>query len=240
MQLQKTFTNQYLATLVEDAKTGVSLYKYAEEKFDYDENQVRRIPHLVFPENLVKKMTPNSQADFQSAIALYEAYPNMTPLQASDRSFWAYLTHVDLYEYVQQRFPEVLKENFINTNYIGNHWLFLKGIFRNALSSLWWKVYLTVDDESTDKYRYTQFLFDHDFDRFTESLLIRHKEAVYGIIGYLMEDTEISDNFMKQRGYYIMKHFNKLGGVRLLSVLDRVFFYNELKRIRPILLNIER
>ncbi|MDE5595011.1 MAG: hypothetical protein K2I89_05505 [Muribaculaceae bacterium] len=238
MQLQKTFTNQYLTTLVEEAKSGLSLHKYAKESFDYDESQVRRIPHVIHPEHLKNKMFPNPQSDFQSAIALYEAYP-VSPLQASDRAFWAYLTHVDLFEYVQQRFPEVLRENFINTNYIGNHWLFLKGIFRNALSGLWWRVYFSVDDESTEKYRYTQFLFDHDFDRFTESLLIRHKEAVYGILGYLMEDTEISGNFMKQRGHYIIKHFNKIGGVKLLSVLDRNFFYNELKRIRPILLKIK-
>lgn len=241
MQLQKTFTNQYLTTLVEEAKAGVSLHKYAEENFVYDKAQVLRIPHLAFPENLVKKMIPNSQADFQSAIALYEAYPNMTPLQASDRSFWAYLTHVDLFEYVQQRFPEVLKENFINSNYIGNHWLFSNGIIHNALSGLWWTVYLTIDDESGDRYRFTEFIFKNgSFDKFVPSLLARHKEAMYGIIQYLMDDTDVSGNFLKQRGYYIMKHFNKLGGVRLLSALDRNFFYNELKRIRPILLDIKR
>lgn len=240
MQLQKTFTNQYLTTLANDVKSGISLSKYAKDSYDYDLNQVQRIPHITFPEHLADKMIPDSKYDFQSAIALFEAYPNLTPLQASDRAFWAYLTHVDLFSYVQQRFPEVLKRDFCNPNYVATHWLFSKGNFRNAISRLWWIVYLTIDNESKDKYKYTEFIFRLDFERFTESILIRHKEAVYGILQYLIDDTEVSSNFMKQRGRYIMKHFNKMGAVRLLSTLDRKFFYEELFRIRPILLDINK
>lgn len=245
-QLQRTFKAKYVDRLLEQAKSGISLPNYALDTFPIEQENILYIPSIVHPNGLLDKMNPAIEKDFESAVALYEAYPNLSPLQASDKSFWVYLAHTELFPYVRERYPDVCMKNFNNSAYVLDHWFFNQSTpLFHALAGLWWAVYFSVDDESEEshKYDYTSFIFSRDSNIrtkfFVRYLLFRHKEAAIGILKFLMEDYELCASFFRQRVRYITKYFNKLGGTRQLVSLDREFFYHELKKIRPQIMAIQ-
>ena len=243
-ELQKVFKTKYVDFLLEKAKQGQSLANYASEFFPIEHENILYIPSIKHPIGLLEKMNPNVEKDFESAVALYEAYPNLSPLQAADKTFWVYLAHTELFPYVQNRYPQVKQDGFNNPQYILDHWFFEHGPLRHALAGLWWSVYLTIDKDSvTNKYDYTKFIFSKDSNMrtiyFVNYPLFRHKEAAIGILKFLMEDYELCASFFRQRVRYITKYFNKLGGTRQLVSLDRDFFYYELKKIRPLIMAIQ-
>ena len=234
MGLQKVFRESYVKILRDNVRTGQSLPAYSEKEFPYDKSMVRSIA-LSQPVGLLDKMDCGD--DLASAKALYEAYPEMTPLLASNDAFWIYLTHVDLFTYIQTRWPKVLRGE-ADSDYIENHW-FQGGRPETVLSGLWWSVYCTIDKERGEerKYEITDFLFKHiHFRELAATSLFRHKEAVIGIMEFLMENPELSESYTKWRIRYIMKYFNQLGAVKVLSYLDRNFFKSELEKIKETLL----
>ena len=161
MKLQKVFKESYVKDLRDRVKAGIDLTNYSKEEYPYDVKMVRSIANLYQPEGLLDKM--DFADDLVSAKALYESYKDISPLQASNDAFWTYLTHVDLFSYVQQRWPKVLRGEADKT-YIENHW-FQGGnaFFQSTLSGLWWSVYCTIDKERGEQYKYeiTDFLFNH-------------------------------------------------------------------------------
>ena len=241
MIAQRTFKKTYVENLADRVRNGYDLDLYGKEAFPYDKDEVLIIPTIRYPEGLLNKLIPTAQGDCQSAIALYEAYLNLTPLQASDRVFWTYLAHGDLFEYVQARFPKVTEDDFGDSQYVLNHWFSPKDWpFRHPLASLWWFVYLTLDEGSEDKYKYTRKFFEsYEFrTNFIKYSIARHKEALIGYFDFLMENEEVMSQFFKGRNRFITKYLNKLGGSRLLSTLDRNFFKAELIRIKPQILAV--
>lgn len=243
MANQKTFRKQYAEQLNELARQGESASWYGGEAFPYDESQVVMIPSIEQPVGLLEKMIPTSEGDCESAIALYEAYPTLTPLVASDKSFWTYLNHVDLFPYMQARNPRVLEEGFDDANYIVNHWFFGEHwTQRVTLAALWWMVHLTVDANGKDKYRYTRFFFsNYEFrTNFANYTISRHKEALIGYFEFLIDNPQVTKQNFKFRNRFITKHLNKLGGSRLLSTLPRSYFYEELERIKPQIMAITK
>jgi hypothetical protein len=241
MLVQRTFKQEYVEELATAVKKGQGLERYAAESFDYDSSQVVIIPSLQHPEGLVEKMIPDATADCTSAIALYEAYSTLTPLQASDRTFWAYLSHVDLFSYVQARYPKVKEPDFDSIPYVYDHWFCGDyWYWRHPLASLWWFVYLTVDEDSVDKYKYTRYLFTSYAFRtnFVKYSIARCKEAVIGYFQFLMDNPDVTASYFKSRNLFITKYLNKLGGSRLLSSLPREAFYSELTKIKPQILAI--
>lgn len=245
MQLQQTFKTKYADSLLDCAKNGSSISLYAQDIFPIEKENILYIPSIRHPEGLIDKMIPSIEYDFESAVALYEAYQDLSPLQAADKSFWVYLAHTELFSYVQQRFNSVLDPDFNNSQYVLDHWFFAHGPLRHALAGLWWAVFLSFDEnaDGEERYKYTKFLFSRDINLRTIYLanypLFRHKEAAIGILRFLMEDEELCSVFFRQRTRYISKYFNKLGGTRQLVSLDRNFFYTELKKIRPQIIAIQ-
>ena len=134
MALQKVFKEAY----VEALRSSIDPDNYAGETFVFDETQVRYMANVHHPEGLQEKM--NLDNLLESAIALYEAYPDLTPLSASKMELWAYLSHVDLFEYMQKRFPAV-KDGTADEKYIKEHWFrSSQGTIRSSLAGLWWSV----------------------------------------------------------------------------------------------------
>lgn len=79
LQLQKTFKESYMKTLRDAVKSGESLPLYSCDSFTIDETQVKRLANVYAPEGLEDKLIPTSDGDFQSAIAIYEAYKYISP-----------------------------------------------------------------------------------------------------------------------------------------------------------------
>ena len=246
--IQKIFSRKYVDSLRNELKFPHGIEKYKKDNFEYDDKCFLILPGISRPENLSEKIKTD-KTDFENAVLLYESYENLTPLMASDERFWVYLTHVDLYSYMIQRWPGMKdKENKDNKNkykYINDHW-FIGGvsqanIMRNALSGLWWAVHISVDKSNTkDKYELTKVLF-RNLDFPTRTLgtykLGRHKEAVMGILQFIKEHDDIfNEKKVKETGSFqeetraIVKYFNRLGGIKPLSYYNREFFINELSK----------
>ncbi len=244
MALQKTFKKKYANQLQYEAIHGINIDRYSKPEFEYDKEQVLLIPTIEQPDGLLKKMDPES--DLASAKALYNAYRNLTPLQAADESFWIYLTHVDLFPYVQSivinRDAGFLSGGydgkFINNNFFHG----FGGLIYHPLAGLWWDVRCTIDNEAEDPYKYTDYLFRDYGLRITymgRYALFRHKEEVIGILQFLMDNEDVANEHFRQRTRAISQYFNKLGAVRQLMSLNRDYFYNELTRLKEGILRIK-
>lgn len=232
---QKTFRKKYADELRDKVKNH-NIAAYRADGFDYDDEKAfetgkERPDNL--PEVLMRYASPNK--DFEAAIALYEAFSDLTLEQASYVPFWAYLTHVDFYPYMIQRF---CRGNAPSENDVKNHW-WHSNLMRMGLANLWWSVKQTVDENNPeDQYHYTKYFFAHiDFRqrRMGSSTLFRHKEAVIGILKFLEENVT---EYFEGRANYVMMYFNKQATLRQLAVYNRDDFYNELIAVKEDILKI--
>jgi hypothetical protein len=234
MEKQQIFREKYLLKLKEEIDTN----KYRSNEFVYDKKQTFMMPNINKPYGLLSKL--NHQNDFETAVAVFEAFKNLEPIQASDERLWAYLSHVDLYPYMIKRWSDVYTNKASKPeNYIRDHW-FLEStvqsnLLRHAISGLWWAVYLSVDEKRGEKkYELTKILF-RQLDFPTRTLgtykLGRHKEAVIGILEFIQENELLFKKNFEDRVRFITKHLNLIGGVKPIAYYDRSFFKGELQKV---------
>ena len=241
MELQKTFKDSYITTLKDQVKSGVAIPLYGQDAVEVDETQVKRLAAVYAPEGLREKMLQYVNDDFMGAKTLYEAYSNISPLLASNESFWAYLTHTTLFKYMQQRWSNVL-DGTSTSNYILDHWFVSsQGLIRNALANLWWNIHNTIDSTREDPYELSEIVFKNYTLRtmtFGISTLIRHREAMIGILEFLKENPTITAESFENRGRFIVKYFNRLGAVKQLAYLERDYFKTKCESMKEKILSI--
>ena len=107
-----------------------------------------------------------------------------------------------------------------------------------VLPSAWWSVYLSIDRTRENPYELTEILFKNQELRtnsFGPLTLIRHREAMIGILEFLKEHQELLVDGMNMRAQYIRKLFNFIGGTKRLEFMDRDFFKHELEKRYDIL-----
>ena len=227
MELQKVFKKSYM----EDLRRNIQISDYQGEIFPFDPSKVKALANVYKPEGLLDSLDPDD--DFTTAVELYKAYDTVTPLLASLPDLWVYLAHVDLFSYVQQRHSDVLKDD-VTEKYIVNHWFENDvSVFRMALPSAWWSVYLSVDNERENPFELTEILFKNQELRtnsFGPLSLIRHREAMKGILEFLEEHPCLLEDGMNMRAQYIRKLFSFIGGTKRLEFMDKDFFKNELNK----------
>ena len=238
MEKQKIFKQSYISKLKDNLISGKSIHLYKNDTFEYDESQTLIYPDIFKPESLLVKPDPNN--DLNTAISIYEAYSDLTPLQASDDRFWTYLTHVDLFPYMNKRWNKHITGKIDDEiKYISEHW-FLKStshseLMRHPIAGLWWGVYLSVDKKREDKYELTRILF-RQLDFPTRTLgtyrLGRHKEAVIGILQFIKDNEDIFNTKFEKKTRYITKYLNLVGGLKPLGYFDREFFVDELEKVK--------
>lgn len=240
MANQRIFKTLYTQKLIEGLSDSAIIEKYRQPIFDYDEDATLVMPGIesVLDQGLPDMMKPRN--DFESAKAVFKALMNLSPIQASDPRLWTYLTHVDLYEYMTQRWRDVITGETNKSDYLIDHW-FVKTpsqqcLMRNAISGLWWAAYLSYDDSRTDPFELTQ-IFYKDLDLPTRTIgtyrIGRHKEAVKGVLQFIKDYPDVMASHYETKTRYIFKHFNVIGGSKPLSLFDMDFFYVECKRIIP-------
>ncbi len=234
MQLQKVFTRSYADYL----QRHISIEAYQQQEFSYDHSKVRPLANIYQAEGLLDELDPED--DFVSAIKLYEAYKMVTPLLATMPDLWIYLAHVDLFPYMQQRRAEVMNPD-CDPNYIVRHWFKNEvSVLRMTLPGFWWSVHLSIDVERSNPYELTEILFKNQELRTTSFgplPLIRHKEAMKGILEFFKENPELikEGSGVNMRARYIQKLFKNLGEYKNLAYMDKNFFKTELyKRIETL------
>lgn len=230
MALQKVFKRGYMDYL----KNNIRVADYLQETFPIDKTQVVPLHGLNHPEGLLELLDPSPDGDLQTAIAIYEAYPDISPLMAQQDDLWVYLTHADLFQYVKKRWPNIetggkTKDpiGYITNHWFGNHQFFL----RTTFAGLWWNIYLTIDDSRSNKYELSEFLFKNQEFRttsFGELPLIRHREAMIGILEFLKENQSLFESGFNGKARYIRHLFDVIGGYKNLSSLKRDYFKSTL------------
>lgn len=60
--------------------------------------------------------------------------------------------------------------------------------------------------------------------------LIRHKEAMMGVLEFLQEHPDLLVDGMNMRAQYIRKLFNFIGGTKRLEFLPKEYFKSELEK----------
>lgn len=229
MALQRILKKSYIDQVFVDVKNEIGLERFLEDTFPVDESYFLVTPHLKQPEGLLDQLVPSPDGDYQSAIAVYNAYQKLTPLQAINQEFWESLALTDLFPYMQKRWnlkeAKNLKRSILNHFNVASH-----GLLRHGLSGLWWLVYLTSDSNRDNPYELTEMLFKNytlRYIRFGVSRVIQHKEAAIGILQYL-KDNEQRITSMENVANNLTSYFNKLGAVKQLTFLERDFFYQEM------------
>ena len=235
MAIQKTFEEIYANALNNKVSRGEELNLYLNDEFIYDESQTEWVDKLIQPEGLLDKMMDLSDKsqDLDAAITLYESFRQLRPVIASEKPFWIYLGHVDLYPYMHKRFladvTRLLKKDPNKPSVILNRWFFPREFVRNHLAGMWWDVKCTIDETDSDPYIYTRTLFryyDMRSMNFANYKMFRNKEQVKGILKCIGEHPEVFDIYSKDRIRFVTKYFNRLGATKQLIALPWEFFYN--------------
>lgn len=234
-KLQKTFKESYIRRLKEELKTDSGIKKYSLDNYTYEERMVKYVANVYHPIGLLERLM-QTKTDYEAAIILFEAYKGISPLLASTEPFWAYLCHVDLFPYVKKRWNSDIDK----PEYIEDHWFFGNhGYLRNGLASLWWSVYCSYDETRENPYELTEILFrNYSFRTTWLKIMLRTKESLLGVLEFLKENPEVIDNSFENRGRFIAKYINLIGGSKQLSYMGRDYLKTELNKIKPIILQI--
>lgn len=243
MAYQKLFRTKYVDQLIDQVNKGINLEDFYGICFNYDESQVLSAPRIFQPEGLKYKMKPDDNC--ASGIALFEAFPTISALQAADNRLWIYLAIADLFSYVKNKWASELPDKNdpervekMKSN-IRIHWFGLQkdsitfAPMRHALSNLWWSVYISVDRKAQtleDKYKYTKLLFKNENFRTRTAVgfLGRNREALYGILDFMEQSPEMFLGKKEITFNEITKFLNCLGGSLQLSFMKRDFFLKQL------------
>lgn len=238
MAKQLIFKTKYTEYLKNSVSSGNSLEFYKSKEFVYDKKQILIMRNIEAIPNLSSSL--DVKDDFKTAVAIYEAFKGLEPIQASDERLWVYLAHVDLYPYMIKRWAEVYTGKSSNpSKYILDHWFLSSSaqssLIRHSISGLWWGVYLSVDhNRDEDKYALTRILF-RQLDFATRTLGTykygRHKEAVIGILEFIEENGNLFKNNFQEKARFVTKYLNVVGGVKPLAYYDRQFFKAELEKV---------
>lgn len=105
--------------------------------------------------------------DLENAIRIHKALPNLTPMQAQDSRLWTHLTHVELWKYMQVRWPgDKYSDPERNVKWIRSHYFAAmkphsRALLRNGAARLWWGARMTCDPDRDNPYELTRVLFYH-------------------------------------------------------------------------------
>lgn len=239
MALQNIFTPSYTQYL----KNNIQIENYLKEQFPYDPSQVKKMSGVLRNEDLLSRLDPTPGGDVTTAIAIYEAFKDISPVLAQQDDLWVYLSHVDLFDYVKIRWaiPSNASDEE-KINHIEHHWFRDKFQFmRTTFAGFWWNVRLTISPELDDKYELTRYLFKNTEFRtssFGELPLIRYEGAMKGILKFVRDNESMFNSGFNAKARYMRHLFNILGGYKNIASLPSEFFYNILDNKKELIKDI--
>lgn len=259
MSNQRIFTKDFVDTLSNSVDENMSRYK--DPNFDWmeyakEQNGLHAVP-IEIPRDLCDRMLATvppvdarkkANFDFEAAKILFEAFPNLSPLQVAQREIWAFLSHCVLMPYMRKRWEKIDEEENVSPNYIKEHWLYGQGVVRNWLHGLYWSVYVTVnrEDDKENKFDYslTQRLFTHQNIRSrgvaAAPFLMSNRAPLIGFMNFVTaHESDIFNIYMEYRMDGCVQLLNNAGGVIDLTVWNQEDFYNYLERCKDVILAIQ-
>lgn len=224
---QKAFTKEYAEELEFNIESNLS--KYGTENFEYNTRAVVDLPYDAH-DGLLNEMLPylstEAKVEVDAAIKLYEAYKDLTPLEASYRPFWLYLSHVELYPYMYKRWLEGqdVKGQSL-ADHIESHFFYKHQTLRSHLEGMYWLVRKSVeyDENGVADYTCTRFLFSRrvlgDRGIAARKFLFANDIVFKGVLKYIMKNEDvIFAHHMQARATYCAKLLNAKGAVVEMSM----------------------
>ena len=192
---------------------------------------VAREIELILPDDVsivkAKSGNPTGVADAASALAVYDAFRNLTPQQAADERLWTYLCHVEYPKYVSRRWLSSRPvENDDAARKVRNHF-FARGnrplIRDNGLSRLWWLGSIANEVEPDAPHEFlTRLLHRQD----VRSALIERPSVSMNRQVLCAINTVMREYWQRDRSLFERRQFrawmiglNRRGGVVLLDAL---------------------
>lgn len=164
--------------------------------------------------------------DAENCVIVYESLKDLTLQQATDERVWARLTHFDLWDYVQRRWPLNPNKPEQAMRSIRAHYFVsgIRGFFRdNGVSRLWWMGWIAS--------RCTHFSIERTLEILLYQSDVRANllERSYGmsaeifnaVMKQLGESYEGDKSlFERKRFRELMKFLNRRGGKVALNALE--------------------
>ena len=165
-----------------------------------------------------------SQEDLVNTRLIFNAFRNLTPLQASNKYMWTYLCHAipEYRDYIKDRWMQNERQNTIKSRFFVTTPGSL--LNDNALSRLWWCGYLTYDSNNKNPYALTEILFTNQtictdvMDTFNRMNPKRMRGILMAIKDF---KEEISDNQgITEYFRECKKYLNHYAAVTILEFLE--------------------
>jgi hypothetical protein len=168
--------------------------------------------------------------DLENAIRVHKALSGLTPVEACDRRLWTRLSHIELWNYMRNRWPverhtadSAKAARFIESRYFVPQRQ-SRALLRNGIARLWWAAHLSYDDEGTNPYSLTAVLLS-SLD-ITQQLLERNfgraPAVARGFLRFLHQHEELlrGGDESRRRIRQLAKYLNLRGGVSILDCLS--------------------
>ena len=175
------------------------------------------------------------ETDFQNAKILFEAFKGkLNPVQASDLRLWAYLAHVQHWDYMCTRWkidvpdeedePDDGKKtprdkvlDRVKTRYFFGASRG-KACVRQGMARLYWSAYLTYDETNPNPYEYTEYFFSKQdiFTSITERSYARNKILILAALKELKKAPDLARDDIR---LFLLK-LNQAGAITVLDFLN--------------------
>lgn len=222
------FTSSALIKMKEDLRNRRNIKKYLNEKFVISPGDTVESSSKVPTKKVFLSDPPSGgkRDSVENAIKLFEAYSSLTPEDASDERFWAYLTHANFFEYMRKRTGVGAQNEEKRGKYILDHWfvdpMSPASLMNNDISRLWWVVFLTKTENAKDPYVLTKEVFS--MLDYTTHLLPgtqgRNETIRFAVLEFIVENPTLFLKNKEAKVRLIMRKLNLRGGYSALSSLD--------------------
>ena len=205
---------------------------YAEKKYMIDDFSLKLASNS-------SKYT--EEVGYDNAITIYEALKELPTYVLTDERFWAWINFDYCYKAAMQAMPITSKSTFIN------HWVFgagqRRGVFFGVFSREFFRVALSVDNQSPDKYEYTKFVYDNPerirnltwrANSSNRKLVLSAVKAEKKVFDYCNSDPELKNLYRQaEKGQYnlyteLAKFLSLYGSVRLIDVVSEEDIIDEI------------
>lgn len=243
------FQSSSILKMKEDLRNNKGIEKYLNNKFSVSSTDTVQ-SSLKVPAKEILLTNPqnpsggNKRDSVENAIKIFEAYSSLTPEDASDERFWAYLTHVDFFDYMKKRTNILGQEKEKRAKYILDHWFVdpvsPSSLMNNDISRLWWVVFLTKTS-GKDPYVLTREVFS--MLDYTTHLLPgaqgRNVEIRQAVLEFVITNRNLFSKQKEAKVRFMMRKINLMGGYSTLSYFNRDQITMFLKDMTPEIMRIK-
>ena len=178
-------------------------------------------------EPLAPLLQPGIKHDAQNALAVYDTLRKLTPQQASDERFWAYVSHVECADYIRERWlAEQPDDRERAAAQARNHFFArdARALIRDhGVSRLWWLGRIAWEAYSEDPALFLEIVLHRQDVR--SALIERpsvsmNRDVLRGIFDVMRDQWEGDKGLFKRETFRAwMVALNRRGGIVLLDAL---------------------